>query len=201
MEIEIMDKEKAKPPKGTVGGGRKHGQKNLSEIMDKEKAKPPKGTVGGGRKHGQKNLSVGETKREIKSFFQELTIDSMRWRQNVRRHLETAYDAREFRFWSTIALSYRFGVPGKMAEEGVQREPMVFATTHGYQSWDPRAPGAAEMNARSQRMIEAKSEELKVAALEAKGEVIEVEKTADAEVPETLESVDPNAFGGGGSRR
>ena len=78
---------------------------------------------------------------------------------------------------------------------------MVFATTHGYQSWDPRAPGAAEMNARSQRMIEAKAEEIKLRALEAKGEVIEVEKTVDPEAPETLESVDPDAFGGGGSRR
>ncbi len=58
--------------------------------MDKEKAKPPKGTVGGGRAPGQKNLSVGETKREIKAFFQELTIDSMRWRKNVKMHLETA---------------------------------------------------------------------------------------------------------------
>jgi hypothetical protein len=60
------------------------------EIMADEKKKPAKGTVGGGRKHGQKNLSVGETKREIKTFFQSLTIDSMRWRKNVKMHLEMA---------------------------------------------------------------------------------------------------------------
>ncbi len=172
-------------------------------IMDKEKAKPPKGTVGGGRKHGQKNLSVGETKREIKSFFQELTIDSMRWRQNVRRHLETAYDAREFRFWSTIALSYRFGVPGKMAEEGVQREPMVFATTHGYLNFDSRAPGAAEMNARSERMILAKSAEiaLQAEAREAEKAVV-IEAKVDHETDlEPLESVNPDAFNPGGGKR
>ena len=169
--------------------------------MDNEKPKPKKGTVGGGRAPGQKNLSVGETKREIKAFFQELTIDSMRWRKNVKMHLEQAPDPREFRFWSTIALSYRFGVPGKMAPEGVQREQLIFATTHGYVPWDSRAPAAAEINARSARLITAKSEELKLQAIEAKSEVIEVEKTADTEVPETLESVDPNAFGGGGSRR
>ncbi len=65
----------------------------------------------GGRAPGQKNLSVGETKKEIKAFFQELTIDSMRWRKNVKMHLEMAPDPREFRFWSTIALSYRFRSP------------------------------------------------------------------------------------------
>jgi winged helix-turn-helix protein DUF2582 len=31
-------------------------------------------------------LNVGETKREIRAFFQELTIDSMRWRKNVKMH-------------------------------------------------------------------------------------------------------------------
>jgi len=171
-------------------------------TMDENKPKKIPGTGRGtGRAHGSKNLAVGEVKREIRAFFQELTIDSMRWRKNVRTHLEMAPDAREFRFWSTIALSYRFGVPGKMAPEGVERAPMIFATTHGYQSWDPRAPGAAEMNARSRRMIEAKAEEIKLQAIEAKGEVIEVEKTADSEGPETLESVNPDAFNPGGGKR
>src|SRR6266446_1973549 len=147
------------------------------EIMDDKVNKKPKGTVGGGRAPGQKNLSVGETKREIKAFFQELTIDSMRWRQNVKRHLETAYDAREFRFWSTIALSYRFGVPGKMADEGVQREQLIFATTHGYVPWDSRAPEAARLNARSAQLNEAKTQEL---ALQA--------ETREAEKPVVIEA-------------
>jgi hypothetical protein len=171
-------------------------------TMDENKPKKIPGTGRGtGRAHGSKNLSVGETKREIKAFFQELTIDSMRWRQNVRRHLETAYDAREFRFWSTIALSYRFGVPGKMAEEVGQRPTVIFASTSSYLPFDSRAPGAAEMNARSAAMNAAKEQELRMQALEAKGEVIEVEKTADTEVPETLESVDPDAFNPGGGKR
>jgi hypothetical protein len=177
----------------------------METIMDdKVNKKPAKGTVGGGRKHGQKNLSIGETKREIKSFFQELTIDSMHWRKNVKMHLENAPDPREFRFWSTIALSYRFGVPGKMAAEGVERAPMVFATVHGYQSWDPRAPGAAEMNARSQRMIEAKAEEIKLQAetREAEAVVIDVPKAdPDAEVLESVNPEDPGAHGGGGRGR
>jgi hypothetical protein len=174
--------------------------------MDESKPKKIPGTgPGTGRAHGSKNLAVGEVKREIRAFFQELMIDSMRWRRNVKMHLEEAPDPREFRFWSTIALSYRFGVPGKMAPEGVERAPMVFATTHGYQSWDPRAPGAAEMNARSQRMIEAKAEEIKVQAetREAEKVVVVIEAKADNDTDgEALESVTPppeppEAFGRG----
>ena len=73
----------------------------------------------------------------------------MRWRKNVKKHLEQAPDPREFRFWSTIALSYRFGMPGKMVADGVQRDPLIFATIHGYVPWDDRIPEAARMNARS----------------------------------------------------
>ena len=81
-----------------------------------------------------------------------------------------------------------------------QQNPLIFATLHGYLPYDSRAPQAIEINKRSGALNAAKDEELKQ-AIEAKGEVIEVEKTADTEVPETLESVDPDAFGGGGSRR
>jgi hypothetical protein len=127
-------------------------------------ARPPQG-----RAPGQKNLSIGETKREIKAFFQELTIDSMHWRKNVKMHIEQAPDPREFRFWSTIALSYRFGVPGKMAAEGVDKNPLIFATLNGYLPYDDRVdPGAA----RSRQLNAAKAEELKLQALEAKGEAI-----------------------------
>jgi hypothetical protein len=175
----------------------------METIMDNEKPKPKKGTVGGGRAPGQKNLSVGETKREIKAFFQELTIDSMRWRKNVKMHLEQAPDPREFRFWSTIALSYRFGVPGKMAEEGVQREQLIFATTHGYLPWDQRAPEAARLNARSAEMVAAKTAELAVQAetREAEKAVVIEAKVGNETDLEPLESVNPDAFNPGGGKR
>ena len=171
--------------------------------MDEKKANPKKGTVGGGRAPGQKNLTVGETKREIKAFFQELTIDSMRWRQNVKRYLETAHDAREFRFWSTIALSYGFGTPTKMQSEGGAQKSLTFAMTHGYLPW---APEVDPMREQTTRMIKAKEEREQLLALEeGKKTVIEAKAAPDEPEGETLESVSPpeppDAFGGGGRSR
>jgi hypothetical protein len=150
---------------------------------------------------------VGETKREIKAFFQELTIDSMRWRQNVKRYLETAHDAREFRFWSTIALSYGFGTPTKLQSEGGAQKSLIFAMTHGFQPWDERVDPLRE---RAAAMIQAKAERERLLALEeAKVEapvVIDVTKGDSEEPAETLESVvpppePPETFGGGGRGR
>jgi hypothetical protein len=170
----------------------------METIMDEKKAKPKKGTVGGGRAPGQKNLTVGETKREIKAFFQELTIDSMRWRQDVKRYLETAHDAREFRFWSTIALSYGFGTPTKMQSEGGAQRSLIFAMTHGFQPW---APEVDPLRERAAAMIAAKAEREQLLALEGGNETVIEAKAApeDDAAAETLESVnpdDPRAFGG-----
>jgi hypothetical protein len=103
--------------------------------------------------------------------------------------------------------SYAYGTPGKVTERKVEREPMVFATTHGYRNWDSRAPGAAEMNARSQRMIEAKAEEIQIQAETREAEkplVIEAKADNDTDA-EVLEAVippteDPGAHGGGRGR-
>jgi hypothetical protein len=137
-----------------------------------------------------------------KGYAGRLKLEAM-W--DDRRPVDPQYVA-----LAKFLFSYAYGTPGKATEGKVEREPMIFATTHGYQSWDPRAPGAAEMNARSQRMIEAKAEEIRIQALEAKGEavVIDAKATAaeDDAAVETLEAVvpppeDPSAFGGGGRGR
>jgi hypothetical protein len=151
------------------------------------------------------------TKEDVASFFMECTAENLRWRKNIRTKLEHAGDATEFHNLSKLALGYAIGLPGKATERKVERAPMVFATTHGYQSWDPRAPGAAEMNARSQRMVEAKAEEIKVQAEAREAEkAVVIEAKADHETDleadlEALESVtpppeDPGAHGGGRGR-
>jgi len=71
--------------------------------MDEKVNKKPKGTVGGGRKLGQKNLLSGEIKKDIRAFFQSLSIENMRWRTNVRRQLEVCSSASEYRFWTRTA--------------------------------------------------------------------------------------------------
>jgi hypothetical protein len=163
------------------------------------------GKPGPGRPKGSKDSISRMTKEDVASFFMECTAENLRWRKNIRTKLDHAADATEFHNLSKLALSYAIGLPGKATERKVERAPMVFATTHGYQSWDPRAPGAAEMNARSQRMIEAKAEEIKVQAEAREAEVIDAKAAVedDAAAAEVLESVvpppspeDPRAFGG-----
>jgi hypothetical protein len=136
------------------------------------------------------------TKEDVASFFMECTAENLRWRKHIRQKLDDAIDPTEFHNLSSLALGYAIGLPGKAVERKVEREQLIFATTHGYVPWDSRAPEAARLNARSQRMIEAKAEEVVLQA-----EAREAEKTADTEVPETLESVDPDAFNPGGGKR
>jgi hypothetical protein len=177
----VMEKKRRKKT-----GGRVPGSKNRNTLIGKNVSETLKNWLGFDDESVQRTGMI-----DGKGYGGRLKLEAM-W--NKDRPIDPQFVA-----LGKFLFAYGYGLPGKATERKEERPPMVFATTHGYQSWDPRAPGAAEMNARSQRMIEAKSEELKVAALEAKGEVIE--KIADAEVPETLESVDPDAFGGGGSRR
>jgi hypothetical protein len=140
------------------------------------------------------------TKEDVASFFMECTAENLRWRKNIRTKLEHALDPTEFHNLSKLALGYAIGLPGKATESKGQRPTLVFASSSGEFPWGPNAPGAAAMNARSQRMIEAKAEEIKVQAETREAEVIEIEKTADTEV-ETLESVNPDAFNPGGGKR
>jgi hypothetical protein len=178
--------------------------------MDQKKRKKTGGRPPGGlNKRTLVGKSVSETLKNWLGFDDEAVartgqIDgdgyrgrlALRQMWNDQRPIDPQYIA-----LAKFLFSYAYGLPGKAVERKVEREQLIFATTHGYVPWDSRAPEAARLNARSQAMIESKSEEIKLQAIEAKGEVIEVEKTADTEVPETLESVDPDAFGGGGSRR
>jgi hypothetical protein len=90
-----------------------------------------------------------------------------------------------------------------------QRDQLLFITTHGYVPWDARAPAALELNARSQRLIEGKAEEIKLQAearaAEAAEKVIEAKATVEddpaAEVLESVSPDDPGAHGGGGRGR
>jgi hypothetical protein len=65
----------------------------MAATVDEKKAKPRKGTVGGGRAIGQKNILSGQVKQDIAQFFKNCTSESLRWRQNVRRVLTLAPDA------------------------------------------------------------------------------------------------------------
>jgi hypothetical protein len=129
-----------------------------------------------------------------------LGLDNLAIRKRLKTWFESGDGLGSTTFRHVMLMGY--GQPKHAMISGDQQQnPLIFATLHGYLPYDSRAPGAARLDARSAQMITAKSEELKVAALEAKGEVIEVEKTADSEVPETLESVDPDAFNPGGGKR
>jgi len=170
----------------------------MAATVDEKKAKPRKGTVGGGRAIGQKNILSGQVKQDIAQFFKNCTSESLRWRQNVRRVLTLAPDAVEFRYWSRIALEYGFGTPSKFTPEGERRESLVFVTTNGLYPWDDRADS---MKSITDRTLSEKAAEEKLNAIEAKAEPVGADKTdRDFGVPETLEVVDPppspGEFGG-----
>jgi hypothetical protein len=150
------------------------------------------------------------TKEDVASFFMECTAENVRWRKHIRQKLDDAIDPTEFHNLSRLALGYAIGLPTKATERKVERETLIFATTHGYLPWDGRAPAAAAMNARSQRMIEGKAEDI---TLQAEARVVEAAapkddvKKGDTEIDaEVLEVVvpppeDPGAHGGGGRGR
>jgi hypothetical protein len=153
--------------------------------------------VGGlGRKPGSKNILSGQNKRDIKEFFQTLTIDSMRWRTNVKKQLESADDGTQLRHWSDLALRYGFGVPAKMQVEGAKQKSLYFVTTTGLYPWQ-----MDNMKEQTDRMIQQGKAEDELRALEAKKpETIEADKAdRDSEVPEDLEVVQepPQDFTGG----
>jgi hypothetical protein len=81
--------------------------------------------------------------------------------------------------------SYAYGLPTKVVEHKEQRAQLVFASTSGHVPWSPLAPGAAEMNARSERINLAKAEML---ALESAEKVVIDVPKGDTELDaETLE--------------
>jgi hypothetical protein len=139
-----------------------------------------------------------------------LGLDNLAIRKRLKTWFESGDGLGSTTFRHVMLMGY--GQPKhSMISGDQQRQTVIFATTHGYQSWDPRAPGAAEMNARSQRMIEAKAEEIKVQAEAREAEkAVVIEAKADHETDleadlEALESVtpppeDPGAHGGGRGR-
>jgi hypothetical protein len=180
----------------------------METIMDeKAKPKPRKGTVGGGRAIGQKNKVKTETKQSMAEFFESLTSSNYRWRTRVKKILdaERGVTEQDFHKWSLLALDRSLGTPGKHQEAAQYRELLVFSSPTGYAPYDSRHPAALEMDRRSRQMNLAKEEELRMRALEAAkpaDEVIIDVKKGDTEADlEPLESVNPDAFGGGGSRR
>jgi hypothetical protein len=176
----VMDKPKKKR------GGRVPGSKNKRTLIGKDVSETLKNWL------GFDNASVERTGQiDGEGYRGRLALREM-WED--RRPIDPRYIA-----LAKFLFSYAYGTPGKFQPDVVQRDPLVFATLHGYQPWDDRAPGAAAINARSKEMNAAKDQML---ALEAKGEVIEVEKKGDTEIDaETLESVnlpeDPGAHGRG----
>jgi hypothetical protein len=171
-------------------------------AMDENKPKKAPGNGRGtGRKPGSKNILTGQNKRDIREFFQTLTIDSMHWRRNVKKQLESGDDGTQLRYWSDLALKYGFGVPGKMPVEGEKRKSLYFVTTTGLYPWSPEMDNMAEQTS---RMIQQGKAEDELRALEAKKpETIEAAADKDSEVPEDLEVVQepPQDFNPGGSRR
>jgi hypothetical protein len=175
---------------------------------EKVKPKPQKGTVGGGRAIGQKNKVKTETKQSMAEFFESLTSSNYRWRTRVKRILdaERGVTEQDFHKWSLLALDRSLGTPGKHQVAGEQRLQLAFLTSHGYLPWDARAPAAAALNARSQRMIEGKAEEI---VIQAEARASEAAEKAVVDAPkgdpegEVLESVSepPETFGGGGRGR
>ena len=113
------------------------------EIVMEEKRK-------GGRTRGSKNVVTGVTKAEIASFFSELTASNYRWRQRVKRVLDGGADAREFRYWSQIALDRSIGLPTKAGAEKPQGQPLIFVSRSGYLPYDSRAN--PEIDERSRRL-------------------------------------------------
>jgi hypothetical protein len=173
-----------KKPRRKKTGGRKPGSLNRKTIIGKNISDTLKAWI------GLDDESVARTGMiDGEGYRGRLALREM-W--NDQRPVDPQFVA-----LAKFLFSYAYGLPTKVVEHKEQRLQLTFATTHGYLPYDSRAPAAIEMNKRSAALNAAKDQEL-LQALEAKGEVIEVEKTADTEV---LESVDPDAFGGGGSKR
>jgi hypothetical protein len=155
------------------------------------------GKPGPGRPKGSKDKIAPAVKRDIAEFFKNLTIESLRWRENVKRQMETANDPAEFRFWTRIALEYGFGTPMKMQPDpqGAFARRMAFITPLGL-PWeqDPLVKEESKLLA-----LQAANEEREI-ELDKKREAQAglVAKQAAQEDEETLELVRPEDFTLGG---
>jgi hypothetical protein len=190
----VMDEKK---PRRKKTGGRKPGSLNRKTIIGKDIAETLRNWL------GFDNESVERTGMiDGDGYRGRLALKAM-W--DDQRPVDPQYVA-----LAKFLFGYAYGTPGKHQQEGVQRETLIFSTSHGYLPWDARAPAAAALNARSVLMIEGKAEEI---ALQAEARAAEAAapkddaKKGDTEIDgEVLELVvpppeSPDAFGGGGRGR
>jgi hypothetical protein len=175
-------------------GGRVPGSKNKRTLIGKDVAETLKNWLGFDNESVQRTGMI-----DGDGYRGRLALKKM-W--NDERPIDPQYIA-----LAKFLFSYAYGLPTKVVEHKEQRPQLIFASTSGHVPWSPLAPGAAEMNARSQRMIEAKQAELlqQAETREAEAVVIDVKATVedDAAAAEVLEAVipppePPEAHGRGG---
>jgi len=182
--------------------------------MDNEKAKPPKGRVGGGRAVGQKNKVAPAVKRSAAELFRGmLGLDDeavartgkingrgvgfrVLWKEILdgTRSPDPAYTAAV-----RLSLSYALGNPGKLQEASERRSSLTFVTTSGLYPWDERLDNMKPM---TDRMLAQGKAEDELRALEAakKPDVVIDAKADNDTDAESLEVVtpppadDPSAF-------
>jgi hypothetical protein len=189
----------------------------METVMDNEqKPKPRKGTVGGGRAPGQRNIMPPLEKSARATLQAMLGFDDAavaatgqingRGVAARQRLFETLHGLRpatpkEFLEALRFVWDRAIGTPTKMRDDAVQKPSVIFTSVHGYQPWSPLAPANREMDARSAALNAANDEEIRMRALEkAKPpEVLEAEsKAADEgeglEVVKPLPPEDPSAY-------
>lgn len=174
--------------------------------MDEKKARARKGTVGGGRAIGQKNLVAPAVKKSVAEIFRGMMgLDDeavertgqinragygfrRRWQEilNGERSPDPAYTQ-----VVRLSLAYGVGNPGKLQETTKPRESLIFL---GLKPWEIRG----ELDVITDKIIAEKAAEDRIKALEAKKPET-IEAATDSEVPESLELVQepPENFTGG----
>jgi hypothetical protein len=183
-----MDK---KPRKKT--GGRVPGSKNKRTLIGKDVAETLKNWL------GFDNESVERTGMiDGDGYRGRLALKAM-W--DDQRPVDPQYVA-----LAKFLFGYAYGTPGKHQQEGVQRQTLIFSSTHGYLPYDSRAPAALELDARSRQLNLAKEQDLRQALEAAKPDEVVIDVPKADEVGEALELVipppeSPDAFGGGGRGR
>jgi hypothetical protein len=169
METAIMN-DKPKKPKGTVGGGRAPGQRNILPPLEKS-----------ARATLQAMLGFSDSEVARTGMLNGKGISA---RQRLFETLHGLRPATPKEFMDALRFVWDrgIGLPTKMRDDIVQRPPLIFASQTGYLPYDSRHPANREMDARSAALNAANDEEIRILALEkAKPEVLAVESKADEE--------------------
>jgi hypothetical protein len=159
----------------------------MENVMDNEKAKPRKGTVGGGRAPGQRNIlpplekSARATLQAMLGFDDaavartgQINGPGVAARQRLFETLHGLRPATPKEFLEALRFVWdrAIGTPVKMAGDVVQRPSVVFVTTHGRQPWDPAVDPGREKSA---QMIKDKEAQLQLEAADRKAEAAVIE--------------------------